>query len=84
MARGIMNGWIDPKTYEPIVWKAWQGISEEIEEDGTVHNICYGTMCSENVEYYLQRPFYDNDTHGIFAVIVAAIEMSRLKNASSI
>jgi hypothetical protein len=32
-------------------------------------------MCSEDENYYLQRPFYDDDTHGLFAVLFAGIEM---------
>ena len=78
MARGVRNGWIDKSTYKPVVMKAWEGIKTQIEPDGTVHNICYGTMCSNDVNYYLNRPFYDNDTHGVFAVIVAGIEVNNM------
>jgi unsaturated rhamnogalacturonyl hydrolase len=78
MARGVRNGWIDEATYKPIVMKAWDGIKKQIEPDGTIHNICYGTMCSDDVNYYLNRPFYDNDTHGVFAVLVAGIEVSKM------
>jgi hypothetical protein len=38
-------------------------------------------MCSEDVNYYLERPFYDNDTHGLFAVLFAAIKMSKLSKS---
>jgi hypothetical protein len=37
-----------------------------------------GTMCTEDVNYYVNRPFYDNDTHGLFAVLFAGIEVERL------
>jgi hypothetical protein len=33
------------------------------------------------VNYYLERPFYDNDTHGLFAVLFAAIKMSKLSKS---
>jgi hypothetical protein len=36
-------------------------------------------MCSEDVNYYINRPFFDNDTHGLFAVLFACIEMEKLK-----
>jgi rhamnogalacturonyl hydrolase YesR len=78
MARGIRNGWIDKTTYKPVVMKAWEGIKTQIEPDGTIHNICYGTMCSNDVNYYLNRPYYDSDTHGVFAVIVAGIEVNNM------
>ena len=35
-------------------------------------------MCTEDVEYYVNRPFYDDDTHGSFAVIFAGIEVQRM------
>lgn len=78
MARGIRNGWIDEKVYLPIVMKGWEALKKEIEIDGTVHNICMGTMCSSDVNYYNTRPFYDNDTHGLFAVLFACIELDKL------
>lgn len=78
IARGIRMGWLPAKTYRPVVEHAWQAIASQVDADGTVHNICYGTMCSEDVNYYINRPFYDNDTHGLFAVLFAAMEMELL------
>ena len=78
IARGINNGWLNAKKYKPCVLKGWEAIKTQIEPDGTVHNICYGTMCSEDVNYYMNRPFYDNDTHGLFAVLFAGIEVNAL------
>jgi len=80
IARGITHGWLDRKKYLPIVFKSWRAIASEVEADGTVHNICIGTMCSEDVNYYINRPFVDNDTHGSFAVLFAGIEMQRMLN----
>ncbi|MDR2775980.1 MAG: glycoside hydrolase family 88 protein, partial [Tannerella sp.] len=62
MARGIRYGWLERKKFMPVVMKGWQAIASEIENDGTVHKICVGTMCSEDINYYINRPFYDNDT----------------------
>ena len=78
MARGVSNGWLDKKIYEPIVLKGWKAIKSQIDADGTVHNICMGTMCSEDVNYYLNRPFFDDDTHGLFAVLFAALEVEKM------
>ncbi len=80
MARGLTNGWLNEKKYKPFVLKGWEALKTQIEPDGTVHNICYGTMCSEDVNYYMNRPFYDNDTHGLFAVLFAGIEMYKLQS----
>jgi unsaturated rhamnogalacturonyl hydrolase len=78
IARGITNGWLNEKKYTPYAVKGWEALKTQIEPDGTVHNICYGTMCSEDVNYYLERPFYDNDTHGLFAVLFAGIEIHKM------
>ncbi len=78
IARGITNDWLNAQKYKPIVQKGWDALKTQIEPNGTVHNICYGTMCSEDVNYYLERPFYDNDTHGLFAVLFAGIEVNNM------
>lgn len=78
MARGLIHGWLDEKTFRPVVENGWQGLLSQVEDDGTVHAICMGTMCTEDEEYYVNRPFFDNDTHGLFAVLFAGIEMERL------
>ena len=83
IARGITNGWLSAKKYKPYVQKGWEALKTQIEPDGNVRNICYGTMCSEDVNYYLNRPFYDNDTHGLFAVLFAGIEVSNMNKTLS-
>ncbi len=78
IARGVSNGWLDANVYRPKVIKAWDAIKSRIDMDGTVHDICMGTMCSEDVNYYINRPYFDNDTHGLFAVLFAGMEVSNL------
>ena len=80
IARGMRYGWLEKKKFTPIVMKGWEAIASEIEDDGTVHNICVGTMCSEDINHYINRPFYDDDTHGSFAVIFAGIEVQKMLN----
>lgn len=79
IARGIDHGWIDARKYRPVAERGWEAIKTQIEPDGTVHKICVGTMCSEDVNYYMNRPLYDNDTHGLFAVLFAGIEMAKME-----
>ena len=78
IARGINNGWLDAETYKPIAMKAWNALKTKIDMDGTVHDICMGTMCSDDVNYYINRPYFDDDTHGLFAVLFAGIEVENL------
>lgn len=79
LARGIQHGWLDREKFLPAVERGWVALDSRIETDGTVHDICAGTMCTEDEEYYVARPFYENDTHGLFAVLFAAMEVSRLE-----
>lgn len=80
IARGINYGWLDKKIYMPILEKGWKALASQVEQDGTVHNICMGTMCSEDVNYYISRPFFDDDTHGSFAVLFAGIDVYKMLN----
>jgi rhamnogalacturonyl hydrolase YesR len=83
-ARGIQQGWIDEQKFLPSAKLGWSALASRIEDDGTVRDICAGTMCTEDEEYYVTRPFYDNDTHGLFAVLFAAMEVYRLGMAAEL
>ncbi len=78
LARGVNHGWLDADKFADAARRGWRALETQIEADGTVHNICEGTMCSEDVNFYLTRPFYDNDTHGLFPVLFAGIEIAAL------
>jgi unsaturated rhamnogalacturonyl hydrolase len=43
MLRGIRNGWIDRKTYEPLVNKAWKAILARTGADGLLVDVCEST-----------------------------------------
>lgn len=80
IARGINQGWLKREKYLPCVKKGWDYIASCIEPDGTVHNICVGTMSSEHVKDYMDRPKIDDDSHGIIGLIFAGIEIDKLFN----
>jgi rhamnogalacturonyl hydrolase YesR len=83
-ARGVRHGWLAAEKFLQAIRQGWAALATRIEADGTVHDICAGTMCTEDEEYYVNRPFYDNDTHGLFAVLFAAMEVSRLGKAAEL
>lgn len=78
IARGINEGWLKKKDYEQVVLKGWGALDSVIDDDGTVHDICMGTMCSEDISYYLNRPIVKDDSHGMLGLIAAAIEVQRM------
>lgn len=78
IARGINEGWLKRKKYEDVVLKGWSVLDSVIEDDGVVHGICMGTMCSEDLDYYLNRPIVDDDSHGMLGLIMAGIEVQKM------
>lgn len=83
IARGINKGWLSRKKYEGYAVKGWYGLDSFITPEGEVRGICMGTMCSEERDYYRNRPVVTNDSHGLLGLIVAGIEMDRLLKAKS-
>lgn len=81
IASGINEGWLKRKKYEQVVLKGWSALDSVIEENGTVRGICMGTMCSEDLDYYLNRPIVDDDSHGMLGLIMAGIEVQKMIDA---
>ncbi len=79
MARGIRNGWLDESFREKAL-RGWQGITQKIETDGTVHGICRGTGIGNDLEFYFKRQTFDHDPRGLGAVITAGMEIDKLKS----
>lgn len=80
IARGIRKGWLNGKKYTPVVEKGWAGIETMIDEQYQVHGITVGTNGTTDLTYYLERPTALNDCHGLFPVIIAAIEVDKLRS----
>jgi len=79
LARGIARGWIDRKTYEPIVKRGWQAVAARVNADGTVNDVCSGTGAGPTKEYYLNRPVVNGaDDRGGAMALLASIEMASL------
>ncbi|MEM1136871.1 MAG: glycoside hydrolase family 88 protein [Bacteroidota bacterium] len=78
IARGINNGWLSKKKYSPYAMNGWKALDSVIAKDGTVTDICMGTMCSEDVKYYYKRPVVKDDSHGLLGLVFAGIEMQKL------
>ena len=74
LSRGIRNGWLE-QDYEKYLKKAWNGLTDNIDENGVVKNITRGTGVSEDANYYANRERFDNDPRGLGAVITASAEM---------
>lgn len=79
LARGIARGWIDRKTYEPVMNRGWLAVAARINADGTVKDVCAGTGAGPTKEYYLNRPVINGaDDRGGAMALLAALEMATL------
>jgi rhamnogalacturonyl hydrolase YesR len=74
MLRGIRNGWLDAKVYQPLVDKAWQAILVRTSTDGRVLDIAEstGTRGLTFKDYLRRAAILDRDPRaGAFALIFA-------------
>ncbi len=79
IARAVNKGYIDAR-YASIAINGWEGVMKKIRADGQIENVCTGTVVSDNLVDYYNRPSPLNDIHGIGTVILAGSEILRLIN----
>ena len=79
VARAVDGGYIEPR-YASIAQRGWEGLLSKIHTDGTIEGVCAGTVVSDDLVYYYQRPTPPNDIHGIGAVLLAGVEILHLQN----
>lgn len=82
-SRGIRNQWLeDPEPYSDAVFKAWAALNRaSIDREGNVYGVCRGSEFSFSPEYYKKDLLPRlNDTHGIGIVLLAGVEVIRLRN----
>jgi rhamnogalacturonyl hydrolase YesR len=78
LARGLGRGWLN-SSYQAVLDRAWQGVSERIDGEGNVVDGCVSTGVQGNLKDYLDRPaiFGFDDRSGGMALWFA-VEMERL------
>lgn len=81
VAKAVNNGWI-PKSYGLVALDGWEGLKSKITGDGQVEGICIGTGMQDNLKFYYNRPTQLNDIHGLGAVLLAGIEILKMKDNS--
>jgi len=80
MARGIRLGWLDARTYRPVVDRAWRALAAHITEDGGIVDICTSTGSQATLRLYLDRAAISGfDDRGGGMGLLASIEMQALQ-----
>jgi len=64
MAIGVKKGILPEKPYKEAYQKAWLALTDYIQEDGKIANVCVGTGQGTDMQYYLERPTVTGDFHG--------------------
>ena len=94
IARGLRNGWLDRKKYEPVLQRAWESIKCRIGPDGHLVDVCTGTGKQNSFRDYLDRSAIlgTDDRGGAMALLVTvelasavregAVELDALDNTS--
>lgn len=77
MITGAKEGWLNKKIYGPAARKAWLALTEYIDVNANVTEICEGTGAGNNRQYYLDRKRKTGDFHGQAPVLWCATALLR-------
>ena len=78
MARGMRLGWLDDDSYADSLMLAWQGVSERIDDEGGLVDVCTGTGVQTSTRDYLDRPaIFGWDERGGAMALWFSCEMER-------
>ncbi|MBD2866978.1 glycoside hydrolase family 88/105 protein [Paenibacillus arenilitoris] len=83
-ARGLRLGLLPEKQgYERAAERGWRALAERsIDESGNVHGVCVGSRYAFSSDYYKNElPWATNDTHGIGIVMLAGVEIAKLRES---
>lgn len=78
VARAINRGWVDEKSYGPMVLLAWNSVSNQVNNVGQVEGTCVGTGMAFDPAFYYHRPINVFAAHGYGPVILAGAEVIEL------
>lgn len=79
MLRGIRNRWLDARTFQPVVEKAWHAVLARTATTGELFEVCESTNKQRTLEDYLRRQsILDRDARGGGMALIFATEMAGL------
>ncbi len=78
IARGVERGYLDA-SWAAVARRGWAGVLTRIRADGQIEGTCAGTGVSDDLADYYRRPTPLNDAHGVGPVLLAGIEILRLR-----
>jgi rhamnogalacturonyl hydrolase YesR len=82
LATGVKEGWLPEVPYKQAALNGWAALSNYVNADGAVREICMWISADPDVTYYFNRPREVGNAHGEAAVIWAATAMKRLEQSN--
>ena len=77
MVAGVKRGVLSPETYVPVIERAWQGLQNQINDNGDVRNVCVGTWYKNSPQEYMGLTRLTGDGHGQAPVLWVVAELLR-------
>jgi unsaturated rhamnogalacturonyl hydrolase len=74
---GVKKGWLEAKTYAASARKGWLALTNYLEPNGDIRNVCEGTGKNNNLQYYLDRKRLTGDLHGQAPILWSAAALLR-------
>jgi rhamnogalacturonyl hydrolase YesR len=78
IAKGVNEGWLDYRYYR-VALEGWRGLLTQIDKNGAILGVCEQTPTSDDLVFYYNKPTPYNEFHGTGALILAGIEIIKLK-----
>ena len=80
MLRGVREGWLPKRKYQPVIDKAWQAILTRTGANGHLVDVCESTARMKSLDEYLKRAAtLGPDPRGGAMALLFATEMAGLK-----
>ncbi len=71
VAQGVRHGWLDD-SYKETAKKGWIAVTNFLDKDANMTEVCIGTNRNPERQFYLDRPRQTGNLHGQAAAIWAA------------
>jgi len=77
MITGVKNGWLDQKTYGATARKGWLALTNYINANDELTEVCEGTNIQNDRNHYMQRKRIVGDLHGQAPLLWCATALLR-------
>lgn len=74
---GVKHGWLPAETYAPAARKGWLALTDQLNDEADIRDVCEGTNKTNNRDFYLNRRRLTGDMHGQAPVLWSASALLR-------